>query len=260
MPYRAANEECPRCGLALVDARSARGCRSCGGLWVGEAVLTEMIVAMLPPRPLSRLVLAVLDRADRPIPCPTCKTAMEPTTIHEVSLDRCPERHGVWFDAEELQVALRRVAEPGREPPLVELPWKPLHRSRPVERRLRAEAPSPTPPPALAPVVTEHAPELAFVIQEPDQPPRALRLRQNVIKVGKLGSLAGGHLQLVDGTVSRLHAVIEAQPPAEVAIIDLGSSAGTFVNGEPVARRTLRSGDRLALGDTLIDVTIVPVA
>jgi hypothetical protein len=63
--YRDSFEKCPRCATELVDARSARGCRVCGGLWVEEQVFTEMILAMLPPRPLSRLVLAVIDRSVR---------------------------------------------------------------------------------------------------------------------------------------------------------------------------------------------------
>ena len=80
------------------------------------------------------------------------------------------------------------------------------------------------------------------------------------MKLGTLTGLAGAHLYVADPSVSRLHAVIEATPPAQVSIIDLGSAGGTFVNGYPIARRALVSGDRIAIGDTTIDVTIRPVA
>lgn len=249
MPYRDALEACPRCALALVDARSARGCQGCGGLWVGEAVLTEMVLAMLPPRPLGRLVLAVVDRADPLLACPSCQRAMEPTSIHEVILDRCPAGHGVWFDAEELQAALRRVADPELAPPLAELP-----------SRLSPRDPWPAVVPAPRPPPGSHAPEIALVVHEPDRPPRAVTLRQDLIKIGRLSHLTQGHLYLADGAVSRIHAIIEATPPADVAIIDLGSAVGTKVNGELVARQALRVDDVIAVGGTTIRVVAIAAA
>ncbi|HET9225554.1 MAG TPA: sigma 54-interacting transcriptional regulator, partial [Thermoanaerobaculia bacterium] len=57
-------------------------------------------------------------------------------------------------------------------------------------------------------------------------------------------------VRLRDLAVSRHHCVIE---PAEDAfrVRDLDSRHGTFVNGIPVRERTLRPGDRIALGDSL---------
>jgi pSer/pThr/pTyr-binding forkhead associated (FHA) protein len=53
---------------------------------------------------------------------------------------------------------------------------------------------------------------------------------------------------LDDGTVSRLHAICEPFP-AGWCIEDLGSSNGTFLNGERIwARRRLRHGDEVRIG------------
>jgi predicted component of type VI protein secretion system len=53
-----------------------------------------------------------------------------------------------------------------------------------------------------------------------------------------------------DGTVSRLHAVLECFP-AGWCVTDLGSSNGTFVNGERIwAAQRLRHGDEIRVGHT----------
>jgi Zn-finger nucleic acid-binding protein len=253
--YRDSFEKCPRCAVELVDARSARGCRACGGYWVEEPVLTEMVLAMLPPRPLSRLALAVLDRSEAPIGCPTCGDAMQSTSIHEVILDRCV-KHGIWFDARELEDALRKVADPDRAPPLEEIPALPAR----LARRSPAVLPAvPWPVAPSAPAAPSPPPSgdvvLVFQVHAPGQPPRELRVQQSILKLGRLPR---SHVHLDDAQVSRIHAVIEATSVDNVIVIDLGSTAGTQVNGKPIQKHRLRTGDTLQLGDTSLHVTIAP--
>jgi len=76
-------------------------------------------------------------------------------------------------------------------------------------------------------------------------------------------------------TISRRHCVLEIHPP-EVRVRDLGSRNGTFVNGMLIGRRepgrlnedatliempecSLREGDELRLGNTVLRVEVVPV-
>ena len=75
-------------------------------------------------------------------------------------------------------------------------------------------------------------------------------LEQAVIKIGNLSS---SHLQLTDTSVSRMHAVIE-RIGNKVSIIDLGSTAGTLVNGEKINKAILKSGDTLVIGKLCIEV------
>ncbi len=73
-------------------------------------------------------------------------------------------------------------------------------------------------------------------------------------------------------TVSRHHCVFEIDPPT-VAVMDIGSRNGTFVNGEPIGRcvpaahpgqvavtdwpvRRLRDGDEVRLGDVVVRVGV----
>ncbi len=70
---------------------------------------------------------------------------------------------------------------------------------------------------------------------------------REIIKIGRLSS---AHLRLDDEKVSRIHAVVEVGAGGEVSIIDMGSSEGTFVNGEKVNKAMLKPGDEIRLGDT----------
>jgi Zn-finger nucleic acid-binding protein len=215
--YREGFERCPRCAVALEDAGSTRACPGCRGLWVAHEVVADMIQRMLPPGALGRVVLAVVDRAER-LPCPSCHDAMDPTTIHEVVLDACGKGHGVWFDGEELELALRAVAQHGI--PEVEdeqLPVVFLRQTAPIEKL-------------------------------------AERFRQPLIKIGRLAS---AHYRLDYDDVARMHAIIEVTDD-RVQIIDLGSIPGTFVDGNLVAQADLHDGARLQFGSVTVEVLIEP--
>lgn len=67
----------------------------------------------------------------------------------------------------------------------------------------------------------------------------------------QLGRAATNALRLSDDTVSRTHAAFEVRDDRSVWVMDLGSSAGTFLNGEkliPREPRRLSPGDRLQFG------------
>jgi pSer/pThr/pTyr-binding forkhead associated (FHA) protein len=94
---------------------------------------------------------------------------------------------------------------------------------------------------------------LTFRIFKGNQLVREERLSLSVIKLGKVPS---AHLKLDDETVSRMHAIIEVNGPGDVSIIDLGSTKGTFVNGQKVNKAKLQSGDTIVVGETRIELAI----
>ena len=67
----------------------------------------------------------------------------------------------------------------------------------------------------------------------------------------------GGDLPLSDAKVSQRHAEIKILGPEANFIIDLASTNGTFLNGKRVERRTLAPGDEIALGETILQFSIV---
>jgi hypothetical protein len=89
-----------------------------------------------------------------------------------------------------------------------------------------------------------------FVMQGRDKG-RRFELRELPLTIGRD---AAQRIHLDDDEVSRKHAEI-ALDNGEYVLTDLHSSNGTFVNTERVERAVLRSGDRVALGKTLMIFT-----
>ena len=69
--------------------------------------------------------------------------------------------------------------------------------------------------------------------------------------VTMLGRGTDCDLRLVDPGVSRHHAELRVEDD-EVVLVDLGSTYGTFVNGQPVRRVVLSVGTRVTLGRTTL--------
>ncbi|QRN94828.1 DUF4388 domain-containing protein [Archangium violaceum] len=57
---------------------------------------------------------------------------------------------------------------------------------------------------------------------------------------------------LVEDMVSRKHARIIVNGAGQISIEDLGSTNGTFVNGEKVKQATLKEGDRILIGTSIL--------
>ncbi|HUH05297.1 MAG TPA: DUF4388 domain-containing protein [Kofleriaceae bacterium] len=74
-----------------------------------------------------------------------------------------------------------------------------------------------------------------------------LRMNREII-IGRSSDL---DMVLVEDMVSRRHAKITTTE-ADVYIQDMGSTNGTFVNGEKVARSRLAEGDRILVGTSII--------
>ncbi len=58
-------------------------------------------------------------------------------------------------------------------------------------------------------------------------------------------------LRLVDPGVSRHHAELRVED-GNVVVVDLGSTNGTFVNGQPIRRASLTDGSRVTIGRTTL--------
>ena len=70
-----------------------------------------------------------------------------------------------------------------------------------------------------------------------------------------LGRSQNAYYQLGDPSVSRNHCQVLREGD-RVTVIDNGSSAGTLVNGQKVARRVLAMGDVVQVGDTRLRLQI----
>jgi hypothetical protein len=73
----------------------------------------------------------------------------------------------------------------------------------------------------------------------------------------KVGRLSSSHLRFEDQSVSRIHAVIEPGADGNVYLIDLGSAAGTFINGQKITKQAISSGDELQFGSVVVRYEVV---
>jgi hypothetical protein len=67
-----------------------------------------------------------------------------------------------------------------------------------------------------------------------------------------VGRMPGCDVVIADPGASREHARIEQRADAYV-LVDLGSTNGTLVNGEPVSEHALTDGDRITIGSTILE-------
>ena len=87
-----------------------------------------------------------------------------------------------------------------------------------------------------------------FVIQGGDQGKR-FDLKARPMAVGRDGS---NPIRLHDNEVSRRHAELRPADRDGYRVVDLGSANGTFVNGRQIDQATLRAGDQLKIGQTVM--------
>ncbi|RZS33352.1 FHA domain-containing protein [Corticibacter populi] len=82
-------------------------------------------------------------------------------------------------------------------------------------------------------------------------------LKEHLLPAGQtlVGRRPHNDLVLEDPTVSGKHAIIRVQDD-EVEIEDLGSTNGTYVNGDPIARQELQLGDRMVIGPYRISLQL----
>jgi len=106
------------------------------------------------------------------------------------------------------------------------------------------------------PAAPQASPKASLVIQRGSQAGQTFTLHEGTNTVGRAPD---NDVLLPEGSVSRHHARIVVRPEG-VWIEDLGSTVGTFVNGQRVTDATwLRSGDRVQVGGAVtLGVRVAP--
>jgi len=85
-----------------------------------------------------------------------------------------------------------------------------------------------------------------------DQPLRTQTFLQARVRIGRLPT---NDVVLDNLALSRHHAEVVGEDGAWV-LRDLGSSNGTFVNGQRIARHALRTGDTIGIGKFTLVATV----
>ncbi len=98
----------------------------------------------------------------------------------------------------------------------------------------------------LAPLVAGQA---TLTLYEGGRPARTYSLAKPVLTLGRLPE---SDVVISDPGASRQHARI-ANAGGEFVVTDLGSTNGTLVNDEEVRERVLDDGDRITIGETVLE-------
>jgi two-component system cell cycle response regulator len=75
------------------------------------------------------------------------------------------------------------------------------------------------------------------------------QIRKESVEIGRESDC---DITIRDVGISRRHARISRSGSADIYIEDLGSTNGTYINGEQIAKKLLNDGDRIQLGRTTI--------
>lgn len=99
-------------------------------------------------------------------------------------------------------------------------------------------------------VPTTPAPGLQLVASSGDDAGSSAPVSGSRVTIGRLASC---HLTLSDSTVSREHAALVRRGD-RWWVVDLGSTNGTRVNGVQAAEQPVAPGDRIELGDAVVEL------
>jgi hypothetical protein len=116
------------------------------------------------------------------------------------------------------------------------------------------ESPAPVPVPLDRTRVTEPlppAPKLTpYYLLEEGRPATKLEIHKGTATVGRSESC---DIILMDVQVSRRHCLLQITPEG-LRVRDLGSSNGIHVNGQRVKEGLLKAGDKLRIGNSVLEV------
>ncbi len=119
IPVRANRNLCPECHEPMVgfqlEGVEIDSCLTCAGTWLdaGELeLITEL--AGVAPGEMARALEISPDGSRTGRHCPRCRHRLREIRAgrqRELSLDRCPVGHGLWFDRGEVEAMIRSFAD-----------------------------------------------------------------------------------------------------------------------------------------------------
>jgi len=104
--------------------------------------------------------------------------------------------------------------------------------------------------PEPAPALSAGGGEAAIVLLEEGHEERTYQLHKQSVAIGRLPEC---DIVISDPGASRRHATITREDGGEYVLTDLGSTNGTLVNDEPVGEHVLSDGDRITIGNTVLE-------
>jgi hypothetical protein len=206
-----------------------------------EGTFARMFAGRVHPRDVAlQLARALEDSAAAGAPATRYTVHLHPADAQAL-LDAHPQLARLL--ATELLTLAREAHLTLPHPPEVVLLPEPEQRPRALVITYIGSAPSETSTQSLTPLQPVQAPALprAFVILDGA---RTIPLQHSIVSLGRRFD---NHIIVDDPRVSRAHAQLRLRF-GHYVVYDLGSTGGTFVNGQRVDECVLRPGDVISLG------------
>ena len=108
---------CPNCRKETIivekDQIELDYCMFCEGFWFDynewNILSKKLISENLIENSSDIYNLPVALTGEKPKKCPICCKKMEKFMLYDIILDRCPDRHGVWFDKNEFSACINAM-------------------------------------------------------------------------------------------------------------------------------------------------------
>jgi Zn-finger nucleic acid-binding protein len=120
LPFGRKRVKCPVCSIPLIVVErhgiELDYCMTCKGIWFDAGELNLLSHALEIETDLPDIMsLEAVQTQEKERPCPRCDKKMDKVRLQEVTIDRCRQSHGLWFDWGELGQVLERssAAESG---------------------------------------------------------------------------------------------------------------------------------------------------
>ena len=114
---------CPKCKKEMIVVERNQveldWCMDCGGFWFDHGEWNILCKKLISEDMLGDnddiYELPVALSKEKPRKCPVCGAKMEKFMLGETLLDRCPNRHGVWFDKNEFSACVNNLNTKGKQ-------------------------------------------------------------------------------------------------------------------------------------------------
>ena len=105
---------CPNCKkeMIIIERNNVEldYCMFCEGFWFDfdewNILCRKLICENLFDNSFSIFNLPCAVSGEKPRICPVCNKKMEKFMIFDILLDRCPDKHGIWFDRSEFSACV----------------------------------------------------------------------------------------------------------------------------------------------------------
>lgn len=105
--------KCPACKETLIILElheiEVDYCTNCKGIWLDEGELELMLEEESEKKKLLRSLHYINSSKEKYLRCPVCKVKMNKVKHQdtEIITDRCTNKHGFWFDKDELESLIK---------------------------------------------------------------------------------------------------------------------------------------------------------